>query len=703
MSGRKQHHIPQLLLRAFAIPSKGKVKRVWQFSRERTGVNSTKDVAAERDFYSDTQPDAAQNLDRLLTLYENKLASYLASLRATPIDTLADAVIAAEAVSHLTIRNAHLRQSFSGGLRLLASRAIELFSDETRVRALFGLDGTQFSPFMAERLDELMTGEPQIGSLGLPRSLLHKIAFVAMKENFGRFIANDLPSMRLALELFSLEAPEQMRAGHNQSLAGNLVPDQRMAILQSLHWTVRSVKDAILPDSVALGIEGGDLPRPLIMCGLEHVSHVLMPLAPNLLLLGSRSAAVLPDLSEFNVHAAACCHSFFVSHRNGLDLQGLVPVLGTRSSATIEQAITAAFEGFKVERQLTRTSELTNAPDQVEPALTNIKPAPDLSYSASFYGIADKEMAERISSALFAIVTELQPVMPLDRLDGFTFAQDYDTALRNLHRGFETHTPLAPTFEDYGVGVAMTAIVLRDGIVKSHVVARMDIAAALLDEDETGQRHAMHVVIRQLAHVACNQMLDESLPGFFLSEVSDNYDAFLYPCIDGAWGGYFSARASAIFDPTFGQAYRDLAVAAFRRARVDISAARLQYRFHGKLDQLLAVVRPRLRAVLTHIAHLLGHYDGLDQPTFLEPELEQAIEDAGLRGWIDLFQADLAAMWEKRARWRSPSEFIALTNHAERLFWPFGLFPWKTPEGLVRVEIPIASDAALLASAAQPA
>lgn len=127
MSGRKQHHIPQSVLRGFETPSKGRTKKVWVFSKEKKFKSPTADVAAERHFYSELSNDGSRTLDDLITDYEQSFGAQLTSLRCLPVGDAADSLTAAEVVAHLTIRNAHLRRSFVGGARLLAERATDLF------------------------------------------------------------------------------------------------------------------------------------------------------------------------------------------------------------------------------------------------------------------------------------------------------------------------------------------------------------------------------------------------------------------------------------------------------------------------------------------------------------------------------------------------------------------------------------------------
>ena len=264
-----------------------------------------------------------------------------------------------------------------------------------------------------------------------------------------------------------------------------------------------------------------------------------MPLTPDRLRVGNSSGCAMPDLSRFNSAAAASSQSFFVSHRKSDDLSQLVRVIGTRSDETIQSAIGAAFEEFKTDRELILPSETTLPVDaiaeQIPEALKDDeKSTQKLDYPVSFDGIADRETAERIAAVLNHLVYELRAYMALDRLDGFTFAEDYDGALEKLDRGFISATPLKASKPEYGESVAMTPKVMRVGIIKSHVVARLWIALSLISEDENARRLALHLVVQQLAHVACTQLFDEALPG---ARLSDPYDAFLYPYIAEAWSG----------------------------------------------------------------------------------------------------------------------------------------------------------------------
>jgi hypothetical protein len=210
MSGRKQHHIPQSVLRGFETPSTGRKSHVWVFSKRKKYKSPTDDVAAERHFYSELSTDGTQTLDDLITANETSLANGLSLLRNAPDGVEADGAVAAEVIAHLTIRNAHLRRSITGAFRMLLDRAADIFCNEESLRTLLGVDGQTFSPLTASKVDELVAADSRFAASGFPREVIHKIAFMAMRENFSSYMANNLPFFETLFERFANEMPEYM-------------------------------------------------------------------------------------------------------------------------------------------------------------------------------------------------------------------------------------------------------------------------------------------------------------------------------------------------------------------------------------------------------------------------------------------------------------------------------------------------------------
>lgn len=101
----------------------------------------------------------------------------------------------------------------------------------------------------------------------------------------------------------------------------------------------------------------------------------------------------------------------------------------------------------------------------------------------------------------------------------------------------------------------------------------------------------------------------------------------------------------------------------------------------------MTVVLPAITGLLKHLAHLLGHCDGLQRSAFDNEELSAALERALLSSWAELFQGDLATVWDRRGQWASLDEFFQLNRHAERLLWACGMFPWKNENGGVWIQV----------------
>lgn len=687
MAGRKQHHIPQFLLRGFETESTGRKCQVRVFSKSKTFTAPIDDVAAERHFYSELVADGSKTVDDLITAYENSLADKLAELRSVPNGEETDSGVAAEVAAHLTIRNAHLRRSISGAFQMLARQAADLFCKEGALRELLGMDSLSAPTRTSSAIEDLIEQDPRFAASGLPRDVIHRLAFMAMRENFAAFNAQHSPMFEVFFDRLLMDIPAHMRSGHNRALSGGLAPDGRASALKKLRWTVHDAPEGglVLPDCVAIGIDAEGRPHPLVMTDFDKLRFALMPLSSNKLLVGAAETdRVFQEAQDFNEMAAGCSHDFFVAHRKGADFDRLVATIGSRTQQAIEDVVGQAFEGFKKERLPQQAS------DDSRVEATEAEPPPavsSLNFEMKFRGVADQATAEHIAGVVSAIVRELRPVMALDRLEGFTFASDYEAALQELDTGFELGTPLRPTKDAHAVGVAMTPLVLRDGVVKSRIVTELWLAEGLISDDDERQKVSMHTLVSQMAHVACVQLLDEALPGVHTQAIEDSLDGLLYPCVSSAWTGYFAARASAIFRPDAGAMCSELAVGALQRAKLSIPAARLEYYQDHNMDKLMAVVIPAITAILSHIGRSIGHNDGLLEEAENETTLSIIREMPDLEAWMAVFQNDLARIWFRRGQWESVAELLAMTRHAERLFWQFGLIPWKLDDGRVWIQV----------------
>ncbi len=322
MSGVKQHYIPRLFLRAFRSDRKGRVAQVRVYRRDRAYSANVDDVAAERFFYSELSADGSETLDDLITRYETDLASDVRELSASAGSSV-DPGVSARVVTHLLVRNRHVRGFMRAGIAGMADAIAGLFGDSGRIAALLGANGPVPSRRFRDLFDEHVVGQPQLAMLGIPAPALASLAYTLLRENAETGFDEFSTAIGDMAARVRDQGADAMRQAHVRTLGSSLAPELRVDALKALDWRVEAIPDAsfILPDFVALGVDDGGTASSLLMVARESLDAVLMPLAPDLMLVGHRNGAAVP-LDSFNTLAAPHCMDFFVSSVASEELEG---------------------------------------------------------------------------------------------------------------------------------------------------------------------------------------------------------------------------------------------------------------------------------------------------------------------------------------------------------------------------------------------
>jgi hypothetical protein len=653
-------------------------------------------AAAEGYFYSKLSEDGSKTLDDQITHYESRLSKLVAELRALPTGALANPAVAGEVVTHLTTRNAHLRSAFAQSVKGIAQGAQKFFGNQENLMGLLGLDelspGERFRKHFATHIGP----GSALASTGLPGPVLERIAFFLTKEILGsssnEFVA---PMVAMLQELENI-APKLARDSHNKALLQSVAPEARVAKLSTLEWrTEAATADLILPDCVALGLMADGMWCPLMLADADEVKAVMIPLHARALLIGRTADAPSIDTSAFNAVAAECSQNYFLSRSRSDALTALMPMVGRRALTVVEDAVRGGvFEAFPVP-QPSMPIRLEQ-PEQRESGSLQEAGLPELprQIAITFRGDFDDALRERLVEATGQIVAEAAWTIPLNRLDGITFADDYREGLRTLDRGFPTSKPLESYETETGSGIAQAPTVLRDGTIKGHVVMDGALARCIAGDDAVYRPIAMHALVNQLAIIGCTEIFDDTLPGVLLKPFKDALDGYLQSCVWPGWHAYFSALASAAFNPAHGKLEAEILTNGLQDAQTGIPAARLAYRQHADLGHLLQEVLPRVAFILEHAGALLGHSDGLGSTPFEDnSELAVLLNKVGLRSWLANYHRQLMQLWDRRCEWASFDEFLALNPNAERLLWQYGIFVWRSEEGKCRVQVPLAIDA----------
>lgn len=648
-------------------------------------------MGASDHFYSHPATDGERTLDDDITEIENTLSKKLAEIRAQPLGAAIDAADAAEIVDHLVPRTAHVRVNMERGLRMMANGIETILSNEDRVQALMGLDEDEpnetFRQNLANKLDEI----EGIENLDLPESVIQRVAFFQAKENFASIAADTLPALRYLFSSWLQTSNGVVRDTHNRIVETVSGSAPRLRLLETLNWTIQSAQQegAILPDCAALAFDQAGQAAPAMFADWKQILAIVLPLAPDKLLVGAAVEFDSVAMLDFNDAAARCSHDFFLAPMNNDYLTGLQKQLGQRSTKLVEDGVSGALATYLTALPKPRDEEAPLLPiDLIHPS------AEPWQYELSLVGCGDSENSQELTNAIQGIVASLAQAIPLQRLDGITIASDYLGAVASLDRGYEGASVPDTAPAELGQGIARTISVKKGGRWKERIIIDAGAAFTILSEDGDAVDWGVQVVVRQLTEVAIPEIIERHLPSVWMAPISDPLHAFLYPNVQPAVFAYLVSHICAGFGDTSKHTAtkRELLIAALGEMKSTALAARFEYRYHGDLDRLLEIVMPRISYALQFAADLLGHCAAsADNPFDAEGELSAGLADSGLEQWFPIFGDQLERFRMRLGRWESFDEFLALDVHVERLMWQLGFLPWSGPKG-VRIEVPIGSD-----------
>jgi len=342
VAGTNQHYIPQSLLRAFGKQGKGKEVQVAVYTRQKNFVTSTRGAAAQRYFYSELSADSTRTLDdRITEEYEPRINFILAQLHQQAIATPVDAAQAAELIAHLCVRTAQMRESFTHGTSQLLSGAIELFNEPDTRWKLMGLDNPEPSGVVLEELNKLYD-QMNLGSMGIPRPLFLKRGYEEMKAQIRKNSVIMAPIMEHAKTLTKGLAGVAA-AGQKRALAEEAAPEQRIAALATLSWSLQDFgDDLILPDCVAVDGSTREDCRAFVYRANEELRHVLMPVSRRRLLVGSRGIPSEVTAGLANLMFAVCSWQFFIAHDRAPASDALALLIGSATKTWFDAEISAA-------------------------------------------------------------------------------------------------------------------------------------------------------------------------------------------------------------------------------------------------------------------------------------------------------------------------------------------------------------------------
>lgn len=311
-----------------------------------------------------------------------------------------------------------------------------------------------------------------------------------------------------------------------------------------------------------------------------------------------------------------------------------------------------------------------------------------LGLCVSVRGFSDDASARQFGELLGDVVSLISRRIDLERLDGITVAFDYDEALASLDRGFNATRPLTKSHSDKILGVAMTPVVVRDGVVKAHMVFHAPFVLGLSEDGTENSRLALSLVAHECGHVADLKDRDQAFPDTIAGLVLQGMDFFLEDMAAPIWEEYAACRHSAIFAKPWTGFYEDGFTSTLEVARDRANAAIREYRLHGSIDQVLREACPPLSTPLRMAGYLLGHLDGLELGLDRVPRVKALFSDGFYSEFLQEIWTILRALWSNRGTWSSRAEFDPLKRVVHEMLAAAGLHLQPRPEGQFYVHIP---------------
>ena len=320
--------------------------------------------------------------------------------------------------------------------------------------------------------------------------------------------------------------------------------------------------------------------------------------------------------------------------------------------------------------------------------------APDM-ISVTVGGMVDAEKATEFAHVLANAVRSIGTRIDVSRLDGFTAADEYAAAIREIDRGFDATVELSPSRNADMVGTAMSVHVMRDGVPKAHLVFDIETLLPLYvyDSEHPEWWRALHMIAHECAHVEDLKRKDESFPGILLRPQQAGWvDQNLGHAALNFWEEYYACRRSAGFRPEATEEFAGVLLSCLEKTQDEVNAAIRSYRWHGDLGRLVSEgVEPALRP-LRAASYLFGHVEDLDGGwASIEGVLRRAREHR-LGDLVEEMLEELRRLWTCRGAWTSMEEFDELVAIALQALERAGIRVEEFPDGGCYLHVPFTAE-----------
>jgi hypothetical protein len=305
--------------------------------------------------------------------------------------------------------------------------------------------------------------------------------------------------------------------------------------------------------------------------------------------------------------------------------------------------------------------------EEIEEVLKSPTTMPSI--GATLRGFNNTEDAERVGASVLSFLRYFGTFLNLTRLQAVTIAADYSQALLEIERGIETTQPLTATNDEVGVGVAMSVMVMKDGVPYSHLVLNAEWMWWVGEElEHQNKTRAIHILLHEAAHVDDLLMQDEAMPGHYGSRIKGVREGILFRMIAHCWDEYIASRISALVAGDWTtREFENALISVLEKTDGQTNRALTEYyRQHNDVGTLVSELANIYGPVLRYSAYLLGHVDGLKEELMeAAPKVITTLSNHPFKPMFEQLATVLRGLYDEYGKWHGEGVYEPLKQLAE--------------------------------------
>lgn len=292
--------------------------------------------------------------------------------------------------------------------------------------------------------------------------------------------------------------------------------------------------------------------------------------------------------------------------------------------------------------------------------------------SPVYNGFVKDEQLRKFNSIFCGALLEISEKIKMETLDGITIAngdESYVLALSALDRGFETKERLSRS-NGVGVGVAMSPAVIRDGLVKTHMLFNFEHISAmvLVDFEHIDFQRALYTVAHECAHVEINSKLDKVFPNVLLqTQYPDVRMGNRWGIILACWEEYAACWIGAIFGVPPTNDYEAMFVEKLKDVENNVNKYIDAYKNNKDVSELLWGVYSEYGDLMKFASYHLGSLEGCGLGWEDQIKTVKALKNHWFKPYFLELKEILEKLASKYGKWTDKSDFELLGDLADKL------------------------------------